>query len=492
MITKSKHILFRLDGNAQLGTGHFSRCGALARCGIENYGVTVSCIVRESSKDYISHFFPEETDLYTIKDVENEHEDAALSLAVIQDYQLAIDIIILDHYGLGETWEELIQEAGVYLFALDDCGRDHKAHVVLEILPPYSATTEETQYLQGTEFALLSGAFVEERKKLLLSSDGSIKKVLVCFGGADPTDETVKVLSALEKYNDISVDVVVGAAYPEPNQLEKQCLQHKNWTLYINTPHIPKLMAQADIAIGAGGVMLLERMAMGLPSLVISVADNQIAGSQAIHEKGCIDYIGHYNTVSVESVNQSFQKYINNPDALRNMAQYASKTVDGEGGKRVWGYLLSIGLLAREATQENCKQLYEWRNHHHNVKYTESGGGFTLQAHQEWFRNILLDPKRCLLIVYDNNQELGVVRFDIQEDNSAILSIYLVPSQHGNKRGLSVYFAAERYLKENFPFVVSVNSKMHKENTSSIKLHNLAGFTQDSSNEQWYCAYKKL
>src|SRR5450631_3824141 len=109
------------------------------------------------------------------------------------------------------------------------------------------------------------------------------ERVFVFFGGSDPQNLTGAALSALSfpRLRHLSVDIVVGVNNPHSAQLQRQCTDRSGTTLYDARPHLADLMARADLAIGAAGTTTWERMCLGLPSLVVSIAKNQRPAAEA-------------------------------------------------------------------------------------------------------------------------------------------------------------------------------------------------------------------
>ena len=72
-------------------------------------------------------------------------------------------------------------------------------------------------------------------------------------------------------------------------------------TIHSSLPSLAGLLARADLAIGAGGTTLWERACLKLPSLVVSVADNQLPASKALDHDGFLNFLGSHEEVD-ESV----------------------------------------------------------------------------------------------------------------------------------------------------------------------------------------------
>ena len=103
--------------------------------------------------------------------------------------------------------------------------------------------------LLGPEYALLRPQFRNARESLR-ERDGEVKKILVFMGGADPTNETVKVLRALKMLNrqDIAIDVVIGAPNPFKKEIENIAQKMPGTVCHFNVSNMAELMSSADIS----------------------------------------------------------------------------------------------------------------------------------------------------------------------------------------------------------------------------------------------------
>ena len=183
-------------------------------------------------------------------------------------------IVIVDHYGIGSLWESLIADEFDNLVVLDDlANRKHNAKLLVDQsigrrrvsysdLVPTNCTV-----LVGPKYALLREEFNLESKKVLKKF-----QILINFCGADKENYTMHILDILRKSklsNDTSIKIVIGKDYPFRAQLVKIT---KNTDYRIELIENPKSLAEeiveCEIAIGAGGVSLLERSSLSVPSIL--------------------------------------------------------------------------------------------------------------------------------------------------------------------------------------------------------------------------------
>jgi len=274
-------------------------------------------------------------------------EDDAAETVVALDGERP-DWLIVDHYALDATWERVLRPHVGRIAVIDDlANRCHDADMLLD--QNYSTEgaarydgllPDHAQRLCGPGYALLNPVYAEYRQKLPART-GEVARVLVFFGGTDPENLTGMALEALSTpaLRHLAVDVVVGANYPHRAALEEQAHQRSGTTLHGPRPHLADLIAAADLAVGAGGTTTWERCCLGLPSLVVSIADNQRPACEALAQDGLIAYGGHWDGVSAERLRDTLAELIADSVRLRQMAEAGRRAVDGEGTRRLAKHL---------------------------------------------------------------------------------------------------------------------------------------------------------
>ena len=174
-----------------------------------------------------------------------------------------------------------------------------------------------------------------------------VKNILVFFGGVDPDNCTSLAIQALAGISDedLHVDVVIGVQHPNREQIQQSCAA-RGYACHVQTERMAQLMAAADLAIGAGGSTTWERMCLGLPAIVVSIADNQTPTNQALMEAGYINFLGEMGSVSVADLVASIQRCLASPDVLKTQSAMGRKLVTGGG----------IQMLCEQIFAESRKQ----------------------------------------------------------------------------------------------------------------------------------------
>jgi UDP-2,4-diacetamido-2,4,6-trideoxy-beta-L-altropyranose hydrolase len=349
-------VIFRVDASEKMGTGHFMRCLTLAE-GIRQQGGDVSFICREHPGHLIqllqSADFP-----HVVLPAPPSQPNLALAgylnwlgVSLAQDAAETLqafgsvfpDWLIADHYALDHTWQAKLRPFVGKIMMIDDlANRQHDCDLLLDQNLFANGDSRyqgkvpaDCELCLGPEFALLRPEYPNQFR-MRAPRNGDIKRILVFFGGSDAQDMTGLCLEVLSEdiFASLSVDLVVGANYLHRNQLESKAALRPGTRLFGFRPHLADLMSDADLAIGAGGATLWERMCMGLPSIVISLAENQVLLAEHLAKQRWINYLGPAEAVKPEAVRSAIQTYSHKAEYLRISAENR-KLCDGLGVEKM-------------------------------------------------------------------------------------------------------------------------------------------------------------
>lgn len=252
------------------------------------------------------------------------------------------DLLIIDNYNIDEKFESIARMRTKSIMVIDDlANRKHDCDILLD--QNYDNKAERyknlvpshCQLLLGSKYVMLRDEFLKEKVNVR-KRDGSIKRILVNFGGSDPVDMTSRVLDILKTY-DVKVDVVMGKSALYLAKVSKICDQNKNFTLHVNTSQMAKLIVNADLAIAAGGTSIWERSFLELPSIIIAIADNQLEISKSFAAKDLLFYAGYYSDHNIDQkIAELLSSCINNPTMVKNQSEKLMSLLDGRGKERIW------------------------------------------------------------------------------------------------------------------------------------------------------------
>jgi UDP-2,4-diacetamido-2,4,6-trideoxy-beta-L-altropyranose hydrolase len=363
-------VIFRTDASVRIGIGHVMRCLTLAEA-LRQRGAECRFICREHEGHLLEQIRQRGFDAYAlpvatefVESAESAEsgfrEDAIQSTWLGSDWatdaaqtkagagQTAVDWVIVDHYSLDARWERVMRPICKRLMVIDDiANRPHLCDFLLdqnyEDENRYKKfVTKSCRLLLGPRYAILRPEYAEYRAKKTFKIE-SVKKVLVFFGGSDPLDLTGTTLKALSvsALNELEVDVVVGANYLHHDSLKQIALLRGNVVIHQSRPHLADLMARADIGIGAGGVTNWERICLGLPSLVIVIAENQAPISDILNKSGVIRLLGKAENITEKSISEALLDEIQSQQFISRIAP-AMALCDGLGVSRVANKICSF------------------------------------------------------------------------------------------------------------------------------------------------------
>lgn len=455
-------ILIRCDASISIGSGHVMRCRTLARV-LQKRGATIVFLCRRQTGDLINllekefdvlnlpeHALTncdelEERDLYSAWLGCSQDQDADDCLKSLSESGISsASWLVVDHYGLDINWEvkmlaSIAGDDSPRLLVIDDLA-DRQHHTDLLLDQNFFGNITETRYsglvpehcrqLLGPHYALLGPEYAHLHLKVPMRQQ--VKRVLVFFGGVDQINLTSRALEALSSpvFADLAVDVVIGLQSPHRQQVEELAASRPHTTLHFQLPSLACLIACADLAIGAGGATTWERACLGLPSIVIAIADNQLPFSLALHRAGQLQLLGIAQSVSMEKIRQAIVGSIREPWPKSS----GYDLIDGWGGIRISSAMLGplIPLSLRPAMSSDEALLFRWANDPQVRSNSCSPAMIPLAEHRIWFQSCLADPNRLLLIACDaQGCPVGQIRFDRQSAlhaegiNQALISLSL-------------------------------------------------------------------
>lgn len=487
-------VAIRADAGTTMGTGHYARACAVAEALSAAGGSEVMLVTGQEGAAFVPAYFPPGIPILPLAPAESS---PAATMQALRQTGWSPDVVYLDQYGAVPGWETQAAEAGVGLLVLDDLNAAKSADVVVR---PHGgeAGRDNVIVLRGPAYLPLSRHVTSLALSVRSRSGASTPRLNICFGGSDPTGETAKALQVLGLLSPLDIDVVIGPGSSVDPMLIN-AVDHMSHVSLHRAPsqeRLAELMSAADLAVGAGGVMLWERLCLGVPSLVISVADNQRPQIDTMTAAGAIRFLGDHTEVTPEKIAQAVTALAGDEPARDALAAAGRKMVDGRGALRLAAWIQALALDLSNVQRDDAENLLNWRTDNRNWQYNwEMAHKPDFAAHSLWLEAKLADPNCVFRMVTWQEEPVGVVRFDLGDGgSSAHLSIYLVPAWHGRKMGLAVYFAAERALRRSHPGVRQIVSRIHRDNKASERLHRDAGFKvmPSKNRDDWLDARKQI
>jgi len=368
---QSYKVAFRCDASIQIGSGHVMRCLSLAD-ELARQGAECFFICREHKGNLIEilqqhgyqvYVLPLENDRAIEPEdrsslvptlahshwlASSQHRDAELSRSIVEALQP--DWLIVDHYALDASWEKKLHPFCKKLMVIDDLAdREHACEVLLDQNfgrnpQDYAALIPaECQVLCGSMYALLRAEFAKWREySLERRQHNKLASVLINLGGVDKDNITSKVLKALQTKalpNECAITVVMGSTSPSIAAVKQQAaIMPWPTAVKVAVDNMAELMANSDLAIGAAGSTSWERCCLGLPTIMLVLADNQRVIADALAEVGAAQ---RFYLAVLEAEPLALGLCIASVVAkMSEMSRVASSITDGLGVSRLAKVLL--------------------------------------------------------------------------------------------------------------------------------------------------------
>ena len=358
------NIVFRVDSSHSMGSGHLMRCLTLAEALRARGEHLIHFVCRNHPGDmrellnarHIPYSILSEAKVRGVPpDVQvgyahwlgtSQAEDARQTINALGS--LVPDWLIVDHYGLDSEWEGSLRSKAKRIMVIDDLAdRRHDCDLILDqTFLPYAETryvhlvSPDCRLLLGPSWAMVRPEFASLRgHSLLRRATPALDRMLVCMGGSDPANETMKAVEGLiQSRKRLAVDVIVGGAYTETTALQKILCSIPDSRLHIQTDRVAQLMAEGDFAITSGGTITWEKCVLGLPGMTVILDDNQELIAQNMHNAEAQITLGRWQSLSA----RDYAKYLDavTPTMMARLSRQAAAICDGHGAERVCEILL--------------------------------------------------------------------------------------------------------------------------------------------------------
>lgn len=355
-------VAIRVDAGPHIGTGHLMRTLTLADA-LRQQGAKIRFVGRElplhlrqllEGKGHEFVALPAAPVMRAADDLAHSHwlgvgqgQDAEETVAALADLPWAW--LVVDHYALDARWEGALRAGAGRILAIDDLAdRPHDCDILLDqnFYPDMERrylgkVPSSAALLIGPRYALLRDEFsrlhADQNHR-----DGHIRRVLVLLGGVDASNHTRKVIHGLAQLPAPvpAVDVVIGLGHPARKEIEALCSRH-GFQCHVQTAEVARLMHAADLAIGAGGSTSWERCCVGLPTVCLTQAVNQVPIARGLEAAGAILYQGEGGDVTAENIRDTVQSLITQPARVLSLSRSAHQLVDGQGAQRVCEQMLN-------------------------------------------------------------------------------------------------------------------------------------------------------
>jgi UDP-2,4-diacetamido-2,4,6-trideoxy-beta-L-altropyranose hydrolase len=482
--------VFRFEAGKDIGIGHAMRSNAFASL-LDQLGWRVFWALSAPSAAFLRESSPPGA----VIDVTGggAEEQAA---AILAGSGGRCELLVVDHYGATLGLETAMARAGATVAVFDDLiGAQSDADIILNPAPDiapdayHAIARPETRFLLAPKNALLRAQFVAARPRVAarVAAKHGVDRVLVAFGGTDPVNGTGIALTALEGCDVSRIDVMLGAKAACLDAVRQQAERMGGRVrLMLDVAEVAQTMAEADLVIGAPGTGTWERACLGLPSLLVGIADNQQRNAEAVAARGAALVCGFHPTDSEEeliaALRENLDRLRNDPALYRRMHEAALALSDGRGALRLAAAIVPFmrlkdgtPLSLRLAEMDDARLLYDWQQAPETRRFALDKKPFSFEDHCRWLDAKLGNGRDLLLVGEAAGKPCGFVRLDWfgadKDRTQYLVSIAAAPGQHGRGVGTALLRAA-RALAPRAHFY----ARVMPENEASLALFRACGY----------------
>jgi UDP-2,4-diacetamido-2,4,6-trideoxy-beta-L-altropyranose hydrolase len=454
-------LIVRADATSRSGTGHLMRTLALAQRW-QAEGGTATFISYCESEALRSQIVAAGFKFVELEREHPEPSDLRLTLAALAENSsgqagAGAPFLVLDGYHFDADYQRAVREAGQKLLVIDDTAHLGAYHADILLNQNITATDldyhadADTLMLRGTEYALLRPDFLGWRERGR-AAPALARKILVTLGGSDPDNITARVIEALRllEPEGLEVRILVGAANPHYDELGEmveragQALE----LLRATASEMPGLMAWAEMAVAAAGSTCWELAFMGLPSVLIVLAENQRDIARKMAACGAAISAGEGVALDAERLARMLTALSLDHAGREELSRRGRQLVDGLGAERVVKHLKERamigseekherpGLSVRPATLDDARLLWEWANDRSVRDNSIRKESIPWESHLSWYGGRLSSGRTRFWILEAAGEPVGQIRYDKDEGGaSAEISFSVAGNQRGRGYG---------------------------------------------------------
>lgn len=489
------NVGIRVDASILIGSGHVMRCLVLA-VALRDEGCLVTFVCRPQPGDLIDVIIARKFNVIRLNPIMNDEPIVEatdyvewLGRSVVDDADdflfraKKFDIVVTDHYAIGKEWQKIVRaKLSCKIIAIDDLVREHDADVLIDQTLGRKAQDYHgvERVLSGSDYALIKPIFAELREQAYdRFSRNSTIRILVSMGGVDNSNVTLLVLQKLVTKPDTQITVLLSSRAPHHSKIVSFCSKYDHIQHIDFVEDMAAVMINHDLAIGAPGSTSWERACLGLPSVIIPVAENQYEIAQILQLKRASV------VVNLSELDTSFLDAYEKVKAMWSVYVRANLALcDGLGVYRVLAGIKHLLASPSPVYQlmavntEDINQIFQWQINPLTRKYALSLGAPSWEDHVKWMNEKMskVEDYFYKVVHLHRKQSVGVVRLDRMNPGHYLVSIYIDPDNYGcgiAQKSLAI-------LDQIHPHI-SIHATVVQENKASQRLFEKAGYVREGA-----------
>jgi UDP-2,4-diacetamido-2,4,6-trideoxy-beta-L-altropyranose hydrolase len=478
-------IAFRCDASAKIGGGHVLRCLALAQALAER-GDETFFLVGAATPSRVP-MLPASGLPFAVVG----HDPASAVDALRRYWPPGADAIIVDAYDIGANEERIFAKATRLVAVIDDLAdRPHHCDLLID----YGVHRPQISYrklvpdcavlLLGPSYALIRASIAQARERSLARRPLAAppKRIMISLGLAERTVLTRQVVGQICGFAQFeTIDVVTG---PETSAAFADCAKRDpRLSISVDPPDYVERLIAADLVVGAGGVSALERCCLGIPSLIVVLAENQRDNANWITAMGGAESLEPGPELGPEFA--AALRRLNEPEQLLDLSRNAAALCDGQGIARLIARLEELASAAptgraaslrlRKAREEDGWDIWLWRNDPLSIATARTAAPVKWAGHLDWFISRLADPSCMMLIAEAGTRKAGMVRLDRIADVEAVVSIAVDAGLRGRGLGKAMLHAACAEA-HSAGFAHTLKAEVRQDNMASRRIFEESDF----------------
>jgi UDP-2,4-diacetamido-2,4,6-trideoxy-beta-L-altropyranose hydrolase len=480
----SQALVIRADSSIVMGAGHVMRCLALAQAW-QDVGGRVVFATGDLSSAIEQRLRSEQVEVVKFNGLRGAAQDASQLEELGRAHHA--DWVVVDGYQFDADYQRKVKDAGLKLLFIDDDG--HAQHYLADLVlnqnahaceSLYQSRAPQTKLLLGPRFALLRREF-EGWRHWKRETVPLARRVLVTMGGSDPDNVTAIVIHALQlaSIKGLEAIIVIGASNPHVESLERAASQSQaNVSVLKDVTNMAEHMAWADVAISGAGSTCWEMCLLGLPALLIDLAENQRAVAKELDRRGAAIHLGGTDNAFPEKIADKLRWLLDSNEIRTALSMQARELVDGKGAERVISAMRDEMLRLRRVEEKDCRLLWEWANDPQVRNASFSQAPIPWDQHQSWFAGMLRNDGCLSLIAEDENgRGVGQLRVDRRSGQECDIDVSLSRDFRGAGQGSRFIDLGVRNVFESTG-MERVHAFIRPENRASIRAFERANFVK--------------
>lgn len=335
-------IVFRVDGNSIIGSGHVMRCLSIANAA-KNKGIECIFVTSDNSfeQTIISQGFSNIILNINYVDISKDLSSFKYQLGALKP-----DLVIVDSYNATNDLFKTIKCFSKVLYIDDLNAFDQNVDYLLnynEIDFTYSSKYKNKKYILGTSFIPLRKEF---QNLVEIKTRKDVNNVFFFAGGGDPERFTlpfVEKVRSINEFNQIMFHIVIGKFEPDKEAIYDISKRTPNIRVYENISNMAEVIRKCEITVSASGSTLYEICACGVPCITYVTEDNQIISTNFLSKNKVMVLAGDYRTTPnmADVIVDNIIILSNDFDKRVEMHTNSIKLVDGKGAERIVDYIIN-------------------------------------------------------------------------------------------------------------------------------------------------------